>query len=177
MPRFVLSRVISDLDDVPSLHICSRDWTTLHLRLFTWYVFPQAQGFAQHFMPRFDFPTGQKAMIDLLVEEVSLIHVKTNAWPTLDHSLNYIFGNEYMWSFLRRNHSFRDMLYSRAIFFFLQYHAIMWNLQRLIIRSRDRSVVLAWRSGSVMDCHATVRGSIPGGYGVFTELHVLRKGQ
>ena len=34
---------------------------------------------------------------------------------------------------------------------------------------------MAWRSGSVMDCHATVRGSIPGGNGVKTELHVLRK--
>ena len=31
--------------------------------------------------------------------------------------------------------------------------------------------------GSVMDCHATARGSIPGGNDVFTELHVLRKGQ
>ena len=36
---------------------------------------------------------------------------------------------------------------------------------------------LAWRSGSVMGCHATARGSIPGGNGLFTELHVLRKGQ
>ena len=27
-------------------------------------------------------------------------------------------------------------------------------------------VKLAWRSGSVMDCHATARGSIPGGNGV-----------
>ena len=36
---------------------------------------------------------------------------------------------------------------------------------------------LAWRNGSVMDCHATARGSIPGGNGVFTELHVLCKGQ
>ena len=36
---------------------------------------------------------------------------------------------------------------------------------------------LAWRSGSVMDCHATTRGSIPGRNGVKTELHVLRKGQ
>ena len=27
------------------------------------------------------------------------------------------------------------------------------------------------------DCHATVRGSIPGGNGVFTEFYVLRKGQ
>ena len=36
---------------------------------------------------------------------------------------------------------------------------------------------LAWHSGSVMDCHATARGSIPGGTGVFTELHVLCKGQ
>ena len=38
-------------------------------------------------------------------------------------------------------------------------------------------VEFAWRSGSVMDCHATPRGSNPGGNDVFTELHVLRKGQ
>ena len=38
-------------------------------------------------------------------------------------------------------------------------------------------VELEWRSDSVMDCHATARGSIPGGNGVFTELHVLHKGQ
>ena len=37
-------------------------------------------------------------------------------------------------------------------------------------------VELVWRSGSVMDCHATARGSIPGANGIFTELHVLRKG-
>ena len=36
---------------------------------------------------------------------------------------------------------------------------------------------MAWHSGSVMDCHAAVRGSIPGGNGVKTELLVLRKGQ
>ena len=36
---------------------------------------------------------------------------------------------------------------------------------------------LEWHSGSVMDCHATARGSIPGGDDIFTELHVLRKGQ
>ena len=36
---------------------------------------------------------------------------------------------------------------------------------------------LAWRSGIVRDCHTTARGSIPGGNGVFTELHVFRKGQ
>ena len=30
---------------------------------------------------------------------------------------------------------------------------------------------------SVMDCHATARGSIPGGYGVLTELHILFKVQ
>ena len=41
----------------------------------------------------------------------------------------------------------------------------------------DKSVVFAWRSGSVMDCQATARGLISGGNGVFTELHVLRKGQ
>ena len=34
-----------------------------------------------------------------------------------------------------------------------------------------------WRSGNVMNCHATAPGSIPGRDGVFTELHVLRKGQ
>ena len=39
------------------------------------------------------------------------------------------------------------------------------------------NVELAWRNGSIMDCHATARGSIPGGNGVFTELHVLCKGQ
>ena len=36
---------------------------------------------------------------------------------------------------------------------------------------------LARRSGCVMDCHATFRGSIPVGDDVKTELHVLRKGQ
>ena len=36
-------------------------------------------------------------------------------------------------------------------------------------------VELAWRSGIVMDCHATARGSIPGVNDVFIELHVLRK--
>ena len=38
-------------------------------------------------------------------------------------------------------------------------------------------VELAWRSGSVMDCHPMARGSTSGGNGVFTEPHVLRKGQ
>ena len=38
-------------------------------------------------------------------------------------------------------------------------------------------VELPWCSGSVMDCHATAPGSIPSRDGVFTELHVLRKGQ
>ena len=38
-------------------------------------------------------------------------------------------------------------------------------------------MALTWRSGSVMDCHATARGSIPDGSGVKTELDVLRKGQ
>ena len=41
---------------------------------------------------------------------------------------------------------------------------------------KEQLVELAWRSGRVMDCHATARGSIPGGYGVSTESHVLRKG-
>ena len=36
---------------------------------------------------------------------------------------------------------------------------------------------LVWCSGSVMDCHATPQGSIPGGNGVKTELHILRMGQ
>ena len=38
-------------------------------------------------------------------------------------------------------------------------------------------VELAWHRGSVMDCHARARGSIPAWNGIFTELHVLRKGQ
>ena len=37
-------------------------------------------------------------------------------------------------------------------------------------------VDLVWRSGSVMDCHATAGGSIPSGNGVKIELHVLCKG-
>ena len=37
--------------------------------------------------------------------------------------------------------------------------------------------IYIWHGGSVMDCQVTVRGSIAGGNGVFTELHVLRKGQ
>ena len=44
----------------------------------------------------------------------------------------------------------------------------------LIIYGKDHG---SWRGGCVMDCHATAPGSIPGGYGVKTELHVLRKGQ
>ena len=39
------------------------------------------------------------------------------------------------------------------------------------------NVELAWRSGYVMDCHATAWGSICGRNGVFIKLHVLRKGQ
>ena len=38
-------------------------------------------------------------------------------------------------------------------------------------------VELAWRSGSVMDCHTTARGSIPDGISVKNEIHILRKGQ
>ena len=34
-----------------------------------------------------------------------------------------------------------------------------------------------WRSGTVMDCHATALLSIPGGNGDKTELYVLRNGQ
>ena len=44
------------------------------------------------------------------------------------------------------------------------------------IHCRIKILELAWRSGCVMDCHATDWGSIPGGNGVH-ELHVLRKGQ
>ena len=38
-------------------------------------------------------------------------------------------------------------------------------------------VELAWLSGSIMDCNTTVRDSIPGRNGVFSEPHVHRKGQ
>ena len=34
-----------------------------------------------------------------------------------------------------------------------------------------------YRSGCVMDCHASTLGLIPGGDSVKTELHVLCKGQ
>ena len=47
----------------------------------------------------------------------------------------------------------------------------------LIYLLKVNCVQLAWRSGSVMDYNAVARGSIPVGNGVFTELHVLRKGQ
>ena len=36
---------------------------------------------------------------------------------------------------------------------------------------------LAWHSCSVMDCHTTARGSIPGGNGVKSELYIICKGQ
>ena len=36
---------------------------------------------------------------------------------------------------------------------------------------------LAWRGGCVMECHVAALGSIPGGEGVKTKLHVLHKGQ
>ena len=36
---------------------------------------------------------------------------------------------------------------------------------------------LAWRSGCVMDCPMTASISIPGGYSVNTDFHILRKGQ
>ena len=36
---------------------------------------------------------------------------------------------------------------------------------------------LAWHSGCVIDCHTTTQGSIDGGVGAKTEVHVLRKGQ
>ena len=51
------------------------------------------------------------------------------------------------------------------------YHA------ELRVISHTAPVELAWHSGSVLYCHATAQVSIPGGYGVFTELQVLRKGQ
>ena len=52
-------------------------------------------------------------------------------------------------------------------------------LQRFIaIRPKILSKMeLAWHSDCEMGCHATTWGSIPGGDGVKTELHVLLKGQ
>ena len=50
----------------------------------------------------------------------------------------------------------------------------LYNREKSVFRSLRE---LAWRSGCVMDCNATARGSIPGGCGVKTELHVLRNGQ
>ena len=45
------------------------------------------------------------------------------------------------------------------------------------MNSSIETVELTWHSDCVMDCHLTVRCIIPGGNGVKTELHVLRKGQ
>ena len=57
----------------------------------------------------------------------------------------------------------------------------IWNINNVFDSKRmifdTNTVELPWRSGSVMDCHATAPGSIPGRDGVFTELYVLRKGQ
>ena len=58
------------------------------------------------------------------------------------------------------------------------YSTVCTLVKMLIIVNYPLSGVgLAWRSGSVMDCHATARGSIPGWNGVKTELHVLHKGR
>ena len=48
-------------------------------------------------------------------------------------------------------------------------------MSRLSQHTRNQSVELAWRSGNIMVYHATARGSNPGGDGVKTELHVIRK--
>ena len=58
-----------------------------------------------------------------------------------------------------------------------QSDAVVLTLSCLYCTSLTRWMELAWRSGIVMDCHATAWGSIPGGNVVFTKLHVLRKGQ
>ena len=41
---------------------------------------------------------------------------------------------------------------------------------------KTRHQELVWRSGSVMDCHATARGSILGRNGVFNELKIPSQG-
>ena len=52
-----------------------------------------------------------------------------------------------------------------------------YRTHHLAISYKNSLEELAWRSGSEMDCHATTRGSIPGGKGVFTKPHILHKGQ
>ena len=60
---------------------------------------------------------------------------------------------------------------------------IMIIINISIVYGKDQKLLicvfgeLAWRSGCVMDCHATALGSIPVGNGEKTELHVLRKRQ
>ena len=54
---------------------------------------------------------------------------------------------------------------------------VSFHASRVGVMSHANDVERDWPSGSVMDCHATTRGSILGGNGVFTELHVLHKGQ
>ena len=55
--------------------------------------------------------------------------------------------------------------------------SILINYEDLSERALNLYMELAWRSGSVMDCHETAKGSILGGKGVKTDLHFLRKGQ
>ena len=55
-------------------------------------------------------------------------------------------------------------------------HASLVHASHYMTLHNSVCVELAWRSGSVMDCHATARSSIPGENGVFTEIRVLRKG-
>ena len=58
----------------------------------------------------------------------------------------------------------------------LRIYAIMLPSSEFLVPHYN-VVELAWHSGNVIDCHVTARGLIPGGNGVFTELHVLHKGQ
>ena len=51
-----------------------------------------------------------------------------------------------------------------------------WLLVSIVknLDAPSNTVELAWHSSCVIDCHVMARGSIPGGNGVKTELHVLR---
>ena len=87
-------------------------------------------------------------------------------WPLFTVLYELLQVRQFRWQELKQSNMSYDILYnigckkSIASFFY-----------------KKEWVELVWRSNSVMYCHATAWGSIPGWNSVFTELHVLYKGQ
>ena len=62
-------------------------------------------------------------------------------------------------------------------FFLLNFAVSVYHTHILITRKKNQVHFTLLSYSSVMDCHATARGSIPGGSVVKTEQRVLHKGQ